>query len=138
MGKSGFWQPQIWGLVPCKGAGMVGWGMLATGRLEGSRQEVVAALCIREWWRLGPNPNSLHFSGSVQAAQLASVLGSPPQRLGRGLIYGSFIPAWMHTQRGNKRKAEVSNIYHRVWLFTGPSANSLTVNIRLFLGHFPH
>lgn len=86
VGKSGFWQPQIWGLVPCKGAGMVGWGMLATGRLGGGRQEVVAPLCIRERRKLGPNPNSLHFSGSVQAAQLSSVLGSPPQMLGRVLI----------------------------------------------------
>lgn len=114
---------------------LLSWPPAGLGR---GRQEVMAALCIREQWRLGPNPNSLHFTGLVPAAQLGTVLGSPPQRLGRVSIYRSFIQAWMHSQRVNKRKAEGSNIYHRIWLFLGPSPNSLTVNIRLLLAVFPY
>lgn len=52
--------------------------VLATGRSGGGRKDVMAALCIREQWRLGPNPISLCSSGLLQAAQLGSVSGSPP------------------------------------------------------------
>lgn len=52
-----------------------------TGSSGGGRQEEMATFCITEEWRLGANPNSLRLSGVVQAAQLGSVLASPPRRL---------------------------------------------------------
>lgn len=53
-----------------------------SGRSGRGRQEEMAAFFITEQWRFGPNPNFLRFSGLVQAAQLGSVLASPPRRLG--------------------------------------------------------
>lgn len=44
--------------------------VLATGRSGGWQQEVMAALCVREQWRLGPNPNVFCFSGLVHRAKL--------------------------------------------------------------------
>lgn len=99
------------------------WWQLFASESNGDWVQIQTPSTLQDWYRQIPT---------------STVLGSPPQRLGRVSIYRSFIQAWMHSQRVNKRKAEGSNIYHRIWLFLGPSPNSLTVNIRLLLAVFPY
>lgn len=74
-----------------------------TGRAGGRRQEELAALCITQQWRQGPNPNSLPFFRAGTGSTTWMCAGIPAPKV-RSAQLAEFYPSLDAPTKGEQEE----------------------------------